>query len=194
MINADLLIIDGATPWLEYMASTKPDWMRKALKSFGYYAQQQIKTGIRSGAPGGNAYAEFMPPDMRAKIEAVFGKGKKRYGPLGKLVNAVGYQYDEGNNIVRVGWLSNSAVKLGEKIEQGYSKTITDKMRKYFWASGVPLTDKTEINVPARHTFGPIQSILAAKAATYIEDKILEYAMTGAPSVRTKAKKYRVRG
>lgn len=194
MIHADLLIIDGATPWLEYMATTKPDWMRKALKSFGYYSQQQIKAGIRRGAPGGQGYAEFMPPDMRARIEAVFGNSpKKRYGPLGKLVNAVGYEYDAANTLVRVGWLSASAVKLGEKIEQGFSKTVTDKMRKYFWAAGVPLSAKKEINVAARHTFGPMQSILAPKASAHIEDKILEYARAGAPPARTKTKKYRVK-
>jgi hypothetical protein len=194
MIQADLLIIDGATPWLEYMATTKPDWMRKSLKSFGWYSQQQIKAGIKSSAPGGRGYVEFMPPDMRAKLEAVFGnRPKKRYGPLGKLVNAVGYEYDTAKNLVRVGWLSASAVKLGEKIEQGYTKAVTDKMRKYFWAAGVSLSAKSEINVAARHTFGPMQAMLAPKASAYIEDKILEYAKAGAPAACTKNKKYRVR-
>jgi hypothetical protein len=194
MIQADWLIIDGATPWLEYMATTKPDWLRKALKSFGWYSQQQIKAGIKSSAPGGRAYAEFMPPDMRAKLEAVFGNSpKKRYSPLGKLVNAVGYEYNAGKQIVRVGWLSSSAVRLGENIEQGYSKAITDKMRRYFWAAGVSLSGKSEISVAARHTFGPMQAILAPKASAYIEEKILEYAKAGAPAARTKNKKYRVR-
>lgn len=195
MMNVDLLVIDGSTPWLEYMATTKPDWMRKALKSFGWYSQQQIKAGIRSGSPGGRAYAEFMPADMRAKLEEIFGNSpKKRYGPLGKLVNAVGYQYDATNNLIRVGWLSDSAVKLGEKIEQGYSKAVTDKMRRYFWAAGVPLSGKNQIDVPGRHTYGPIQAILAPKAAAHIEDKILEYTKAGAPPARAKSKKYRVRG
>lgn len=195
MIQADLLIIDGATPWLEYMATTKPDWLRKALKSFGWYSQQQIKAGIKSSAPGGRAYAEFMPPDMRARLEAVFGNSpKKRYSPLGKLVNAVGYEFDADKQIVRVGWLSDSAVRLGENIEQGYSKAITDKMRRYFWAAGVSLSAKSEINVAARHTFGPMQAILAPKAAAHIEDKILEYARTGAPPSRKQTRKYRVRG
>lgn len=194
MMNVDLLLIDGATPWLEYMATTKPDWMRKALKSFGWYSQQQIKAGIRKGAPGGREYAEFMPPDMRARLEAVFGnRPKKRYGPLGKLVNAVAYEYDAGKEIVRVGWLSGSAVRLGEKIEQGYSKAVTDKMRRYFWAAGISLSGKSEINVAARRTFGPMQAILAPKAAAYIEDKILEYAKAGVPPARKKTKKYRVR-
>lgn len=195
MIHTDLLMIDGATPWLEYMAATKSDWLRKALKSFGWYSQQQIKAGIKSSAPGGQAYAEFMPPDMRARLEAMFGnQAKKRYGPLGKLVNAVSYQYDAANNLVRVGWLSASAVKRGEKIEQGYAKTITDKMRHYFWAAGVPLSGKNQINVPGRHTYGPMQAILAPKAAAHIEDKILEYAKAGTPPARTTSKKSRVRG
>ena len=194
MMDVDLLIIDSATPWLLYMATTKPDWMRKALKSFGYYAQQQIKAGIKSGAPGEQQYADFMPPDMRAKLEAAFGNdARRKYGPLGKLVNAVSYQYDGANNLVRFGWLSDSAVRLGEKIEQGYSKTITDKMREYFWAAGVPLSNKSAIDVPARHTFGPMQAILAPMAAAYIEDKILEYAATGVPPSLPKSRKYQVR-
>lgn len=195
MINVDFYLIDGATPWLEYMAATKPEWLRKALKSFGWYSQQQIKAGIKSSAPGGRAYAEFMPPDMRARLEAVFGnRPKKRYGPLGKLVNAVGYEFDAGKQIVRVGWLSDSAVRLGENIEQGYSKTVTDKMRRYFWAASVSLSAKSEISVAARRTFGPMQAILAPKAAVHIEDKILEYARAGAPPTRKQTRKYRVRG
>ena len=194
MMDVDLLFIDGATPWLQYMAATKPDWMRKALKSFGWYAQQQIKAGIRSGGPGGDQYAEFMPPDMRSSLIAYHGgKAKKKFPPLGKLVNAVGYEYDAGNNIVRVGWLSASAVALGEKIEEGYDKIITDKMRRFFWAAGVGLSDKNDIEVPARHTFGPMQAILAPKAAVFMEDKIISYAANGPPP-SVKSRKYRVRG
>jgi len=195
MMDVDLLIIDGATPWLQYMATTKPDWMRKALKSFGYFCQQQIKTGIRSGDPGGDQYSEFMPPDMRSSLITYHGgKPKRRFPPLGKLVNAVGYEYDAGDNIVRVGWLSASAVALGEKIEAGYEKVITEKMRRFFWAAGVGLSDKDAIDVPARHTYGPMQAILAPKAAAFIEDKVLSYAATGAPPARTISRKYRVRG
>ena len=195
MIDTDLYIIDGATPWLDYMAVTKPDWVRKALKSFGWYAQQRIKAGIRSGAPGGQTYAPFMPPDMRAKLEESFGNNvPRKFWPLGKLANAVGYQYEEGNNLVRVGWLSESAIKLGEKIEQGSSKTITEQMRRYFWAAGIPLSNKPQILVPARQTYGPMAAMLAPKAAHCMEDKIIEYMTTGAPPSRAKSKKYRVRG
>ena len=36
MSNEPITITDSATPYLEYLARTKPDWMRKAMKSMGY--------------------------------------------------------------------------------------------------------------------------------------------------------------
>ena len=196
-MDFDLTIIDAATPWLEFMAQTKPDWMRKSLKSFGYYSQQAIKAGIRKGAPGGQPYPELMPLEMINLLRAYYGGKARPNDPfLGKLINAVGYEYDAGNNLVRVGWLSNSAVKLGEKIEAGSVRAeITDKMRRFFWASGVGLSTKTQITVPARKTFGPMQAILAPKAAIYIENKIISYATSGTGwEKKTTKRKYRVRG
>lgn len=192
MISTDLMIIDGATPFLKYMAATKPDWMRKSLKSFGWFSQQQIKAGIRSGAPGGQSYPASVPEGIRNALRNYYGgKDKKRYPPLGKLVNAVGYQYKE--DYVVVGWLSQSAVLLGEKIEAGSQKTVSKKMQKFFFASGVPLVEGT-IDVAPRKTFGPMQNVLAPKASEYIEGKIIEY-MNGAQTGKaTTRRKYQVMG
>ena len=33
MSNEPITINNGATPYLEFIAKTKPDWMRKAMKS-----------------------------------------------------------------------------------------------------------------------------------------------------------------
>ena len=195
MIDQELTIIDAATPFLQYMAQTKPDWMRKAMKSAGWMIQKEIKVGIRSGSPGGQAYAQFMPPDMRRKLEKAFGnRGKRKYVPLGKLANAVGYQYDQSKQSVKIGWLSGSAVKLGEKIESGSEKTITPKMRDYFFVSGVPLSAKEKLVIPARKTYGPMERQVQPKVAGYVEDKIFEYMQKGTPGPSTTRRKYRVRG
>ena len=144
MSNEPITITDTATPYLNFIAETKPDWMRKALKSTGWMMQKEIKQGIRSGAPGGRKYPNFMAPARRAAFESAFGAKLRKayqsggraereawgsksrnalldmgisartigYSPLGKLSNAVGYQYDKGKQSVRVGWLSNSAKRL----------------------------------------------------------------------------------
>ena len=210
MSNDPITIHDTATPYLQFIADSKPDWMRKALKSTGWMMQKEIKAGIRSGAPGGKKYSEFMPPAKRAQIEQVFGAKVRKayisggraeqdgwgtksrsaliemgvkassigYMPLGKMSNAVGYQYDKNKNYVKVGWLSNAAVRLGKRIESGYNKEITDKMRRAFFTAGVPLNkSKSVFRVPARSTFGPMRTVLAPKIVPYIAGKIDEYAI-----------------
>lgn len=195
MIEQELTIIDAATPFLQYMAQTKPDWMRKAMKSAGWMVQKEIKAGIKSASPNGRAYAKFMPSKMRSKLEKAFGnRGKRNYIPFGKLANAIGYQYDQSIQTVKVGWLSKSAVKIGEKLESGYKRVITRKMRDYFFMSGVPLSSKNEMVIPARKTYGPMKEKVEPKIASYVENKILEYMQKGTPGPSTTRRRYRVRG
>ena len=86
MSNSPLTIVDTATPYLEFIAKTKPDWTRKAMKSVGWMMQKEIKAGIKSGSPGGHKYANFMPPTMRAQFEAAFGaKVRRAYKEGGKV-------------------------------------------------------------------------------------------------------------
>ena len=73
MSNEPITITDTATPYLNFIAETKPDWMRKALKSTGWMMQKAVKQGIRSGAPGGRKYPNFMAPARRAAFESAFG-------------------------------------------------------------------------------------------------------------------------
>lgn len=225
MSNEPITINDGATPYLEFIAKTKPDWMRKAMKSMGFMMSKAIKEGIKSGAPGGKKYASFMPPAMRAQLEAAFGakvrrayrKGGKAdregwahksrdeliasgvkagtvgYTPLGKMYRAVGYQYDAQSESVKVGWLSNSAKKLGEQIEKGYTKEITENMRKKLFAHGFQLAKgKTTFTIKPRETFGPMRNALQPKLVPFLEKKIGEYAL-GNTSWGTSNRVYKVR-
>ena len=192
MIDTDLMIIDGATPFLQYMAQTKPDWMRKAMKSFGWFSQQQIKKGIRSGAPGGQQYAKGMSAFQR---KALGEHWFSRMNMLGKLVNAVGYEYKADEQKTVVGWLSQSAIRVGTRQEEGLTHPITEGVRRVFFAAGIPLSNKPMLVTPARHTFGPMQAVLAPQASTHIENKILEYMNSGTGwEQSTKKRKYRVRG
>lgn len=107
-------IDDQASPWLKWAMKEFPNWRRKAMKSLGWYVSKKIKEGIRSGSPGGQQYERFMPAARRRKIR----QEKKTYYPyFGKLVRAIGYQYNPSEGSVVVGWLSQSAVKLGSKHE-----------------------------------------------------------------------------
>jgi len=184
MVEID--ITDGMTTYLKGMAATKPDWFRKATKSLGWFMQSEIKKGIRSGAPGGSAYAPI-PLELRQKLEPGH---KGRFKLLGKLVNAVGYQYQSGNLLV--GWLSNSAVRFGTMQELGATKAVTDSMKKWFWAHGVPIK-KTAVNIPERQTFGPMQKVLEPKAVPYLEQKILYY-WANPPNFASARRRYSVKG
>lgn len=226
MSNEPITITDTSTPYLNFIAETKPDWMRKALKSTGWMMQKEIKQGIRSGAPGGRKYPNFMAPARRAAFESAFGAKLRKayqsggraereawgsksrnslldmgisartigYSPLGKLSNAVGYQYDKGKQSVRVGWLSNSAKRLGERIEEGYTKQIAEPMRKKLFAAGVPLPKgKSMFKIQPRHTYGPMKTALQPKLKPYIEGKIGDYAIYGPAAQSASRRNYKVR-
>jgi len=204
----EIQIIDNATPWLRSMADAYPDWERKALKSVGWKMQQEIKKGIKSGAPGGQRYVSGMSNLRRRKLdkaavthgswrvngnnpfENTQRKPFRNYRPLGRLVNAVGYQYKSPSAGVAVGWLSRSAAKTGLWMEKGVTQFVTPKMRRLFYAAGVGVSGNT-MHVPARPTMGPMFKILQPKVMSWIESKFLEYAANGAPARRRRSR-YRV--
>lgn len=188
-------VIDEASPWLEWAAEAFPNFTRSALKSTGWWLSQEIKKGIRSGAPGGKRYPKRMEAKRRRPLEAKFGGQSKRMYPwLGQLPKAVGYQYQKGDNSVLVGPLSPSAVKLFEKHESGSRSPATRKVRRAYFAAGVGISpSKRTIDLPARPTIGTIYEAYESKITPHVEEKIWSY-LTGSKSrsKRTSARKYRV--
>lgn len=179
--------IDNITPWLDWAISHKPDWTRKATKSTAWYAQQEIKKGIRSGAPGGSTYADRMSAARRHEIEDTSRRGgsklKRRAGVLGNLLNAVGYQFKTAQ--VAIGWLSRSAVRIGSWHELGVSQQVTPKMRRLFFAAGVGLkASTTHINLPRRPTYEPMFNYLRDKMPAYFQNKFISYLVNGGPPKR----------
>ena len=190
-------VVDNAGPWLQWVLDTHAEWQRKAVKSTAWYAQQEIKKGIKSGAPGGRKYAEIMDPnrshDIMAarKIGAV--KARKlskrgarhaarrgRRGALGRLASAVRYEYNNGS--VPIGWLAEWAVRMGTRAEMGAREAVTQKMRGLFsgGAEGIKKST-TQINIPARPTFDPMFIFLAPKLGPYFVGKVEEYLANGGP-------------
>ena len=202
----DVVLKDFFSPWVRHMARTQPQWTRKALKSSGWWLQQQVKKGIRSGAPGGSLYKPLSGVVRRGR------NGAKRLGrtgggktPLKRLADAVGYEYSSGR--VRVGWLSRSAVHLGSMQEKGASVRVTAKMRRLYWASAgrtsrgkirkgsiLPPGDGS-IDIPKRPTFRPLYDALYPRIGDYMESKLREYIRDGGPvagAVPGRRRKYRV--
>ena len=173
VVDLDIKVIDLATPYIKLLANSFPQYFNRALKSTGWWLSQEIKKGIRSGAPGGEQYPALSGLRKSRRGRLYSGQPKQH---LGRLARAVGYRYYSDSRRVVVGWLSKSAVSLGEKHEQGAQVAITPKMRRYFWASGRPISaGKTHITLPRRRTFGPIYRQKGPEEPKYIENKIWQY-------------------
>jgi hypothetical protein len=187
-------VLDEADPILAYLAAEYPNLISKAAKSTGYMMQKQIKAGILSGAPGGVPYAPLIPPPFRPRLdELTSGHTKPDYKLLGALAQATGYQYKDG--VLLVGWLSDSAVKIGVMEEEGAVKPFNTQMRQQFLEAGLhPSKNKTEVVIPKRATYAPMFRILAPQITPYIAEKLDEYETKGLPDVTKNKRKYSVKG
>lgn len=185
MTQLEIDIDDRMTTYLRGMADRNPDNLRKATQSLGWWMQSEIKKGIRAGAPAGQPYEKTIPA-LRRSLER-----KKRFPILGKLVNAVGYQYKKDGSLL-VGWLSRNAVFLGSIQEKGKRISVSKKMRRWFFAKGVGISGDV-VDIPARPTFDPMFKLLAPKAVPYLEDKMVGYWLNP-PTQASARRKYRVKG
>jgi len=187
---------DGLAPYLRLIIDREPKWLGSAMKSAGYWSQKEIKKGIRSRAPGGKAYRQLMPDYIRQAIDRAMGHASRdKYIPLGKLINAVGYDKTRvSEGVVTVGWLSASAVMIGTKQEKGFFNIVSERMRHAFARAGYPIPPgRSQIPVVARPTYEPMQKVIASGAPAVIEQRLLEY-LTGSTSRSTarSARTYRV--
>lgn len=170
---------DEATPFLKRIIAAHPKWQASALKSAGWRTSSEIKKGIKSEAPGGQAYEPLhLDNKKRRALEAIMGGNVKRtYRPMGRLRMAIGYQGKLApTGTVPVGWLSRSAVYLGDKQQAGYSTEVTPKVRRMFAAAGIKIgRGKTKLTTPSRKTFKPMQTMLAKIAQQQFATKLLSY-------------------
>lgn len=182
------------TPELMRLAKEYPAFYQRALKSLGWMGQKEIKKGIASGAPGGKAYPNKIPPARRRVIDHIFGRERRGgYPVLGKLRQAVGYdkRYIKEGTVI-IGWLSKTAVEIGTKMEKGITYPVSKKMRGKFYHGGL-FVRKPQIVIPARPTFTPMKSVIEKEAVAYLTKKMHEYINN--PSKRGNARskrRYRV--
>lgn len=195
MMDFEVRFDDAVSPMLQEVIAEKPQWLASAMKSAGFWAQKEIKEGIRSGAPGGSKYADLIPDWLRSALDKELGNhGRPPYLHMGKLVNAVGYDSSRATEgVVTVGWLSKSAVYIGSKQELGFITPLTELMRKAFAAAGAPQpASKTFLEIPARPTYGPMQGLVRIGAPKRIEERLIQY-MNGAVERSSKSSKRRYR-
>lgn len=165
-------ITDSASPWLEWAAKEFPKFTASALKSTGWMMQKEIKKGITSKAPGGKAYLPTMPAKKRKLFEQAFGRvAKGQYPVMGKLKQAIGYEFNKKRMEVTVGWLSISAVQLGKKLEEGFRTPVSDRTRRALARVGIFARSDTW-DVPPRPTIGPMFDYLEPRIHPYLEEKI----------------------
>jgi hypothetical protein len=173
------MVIDQTTPMLQWVVDNKPKWFISSLKSTAYMAQKQIKSGIRSGAPGGRPYVPAMQAARRRALDnaSYSRKPLRSYPILGKLRNAVGYDKTRASQaIVTVGWLSRSAVRIGTWQETGVTQTVSAKMRRLFFAAGIGLRKgTTEIALPSRPTYAAMFPSLRSAIPEFMSEKIASY-------------------
>lgn len=165
-------VTDNATPELNRLVAEYPKIANSALKGTGFYVMREVQKGIKSGNPGGREYAPFMPLNLRRKLNKIMGRPTSSL-PLGKMSRAVKYKADNSGTKVTIGWLSQSSQRLGNLIEQGLTRNVSEKVRGLYYLAKVNL-DKNKINVPARHTWEPMNRYLAPKIPSEFERRFLQ--------------------
>ncbi len=189
-------VANKLSPWAERIMQIMPDWRRKALKSAGWMVAKEIKSGIASGAPGGQRYKERMARARGRKLSKILGHQAPTDRTLGKLARAIGYRYYNDTGTVVVGWLSASAARLGAIHEKGRTIPVTTKVRRAFFAAGLGMrSSKTSIEIPARPTIEPMARMLKDRIPNYVQQKLGEYLEKSPPaSAQPKLSKYVIHG
>ena len=180
-------VTDEIQPTLEGLAGNNKKAMRSAVKSLGWFLQKRIKKGVESGSPGGDAFQERIPHEIRRKLQG--GSAAKKW--YGQMRNAIGYQYEDG--VLRIGWTSKTAAMYGRKQEFGYRTTVTDEIRRKYAEVGVPLSKNTKyLYLPARNVFDPMSEELQPEIAPYVQQKLNEYTDKTVAFAKKARRKYKV--
>jgi hypothetical protein len=199
----ELHLDDDISASVDWIIANKPKWFGSSLQSTGWWAQKQIKAGIVSAAPAGRPYVSGMKPSRRREIEDGMASRnpsreknvKSRFYKLGELRKAVGYDANKVNEgVVKVGWLSRSAVRLGTWQEKGMFQPVTEKMRRMFFAAGIGLRkDHNSIAVPVRSTYEVLYPKIQSGAPAYMKEKMMGYLSGNSErSALRRRRKYRV--
>lgn len=177
-----LSIDDGGGRYLRRLASQFSREFAKAIKSAGWALRKDLQDDIYKGGPGEARWSPLSDPHAGRVFDDAKGIQRvPRTHPMGQLVRAIGYRYDRSSQSVRVGWLSHSAAKRGAELQLGFRTRVTKKMRRFFWAIGVPIAKGTTmIETPGRDLFDTVMRHRERAIQQYIERKVHEHVRKSA--------------
>lgn len=167
-------IDDGGGRYLRRLADQFPREFAKAIKSAGFALRKDLQEDIYRGGPNESRWSPLSGPHAGRVFDDAKGRPRvPRTHPMGQLVRAIGYRYDAASQSVRVGWLSHSAAKRGAELQRGFRTRVTKKMRRFFWAIGLPLAKGTTmIETPGRDLFDTVMRHRERAIQKYIENKV----------------------
>ena len=195
-------VYDTLTPYLRQVGGKVGDIAWKSIRRTGFWLRGQIKQDILAGGPPGEPYqprediGQSIMGDrsnLLGFIGSYRGRKRKKHGGwrairwkkpskniLGKLVNAVYVEQRPERMVADIGWMSNMAHRTGVKHEYGFEYPVTPKMRRFFWAMGIPLSaSKTRIKIPVRATYGPEYRIRSDEVAERAGNYMAEWIVSG---------------
>ncbi len=171
--EAGVEIKDESAPYLNHLAKTFPHELNRALRHIGWWMRKEMQDAVYRGGPASARWPRLSQIHASRTIDDAKGRFKApATHPYGRLIRALGYRHDAAAMSVRIGWLSRAAAQQAEKLQQGERVQVTEKMRRFFWAAGVPLTTST-INVPARPLIEPMFFEKRREIHARIEKRVL---------------------
>jgi hypothetical protein len=175
VVAVEFNVEDLATPLIAKTRLKYPERIGWAIASTGWEVSKEIKKGMRKKAPGGQAWATFMPLRKRKKLDE-----DATSKPWGRLLNAVGYVRSADKKGVMIGWTDSANIHMASKLERGFRIHVTEKLRRKYAAAGMVLKESTrEIVVPKRPLFEPMKKHIEPMIVPHMEKKLREYEANG---------------
>lgn len=148
--------------------------VRSALKSEGYRLKDELQQNIRPGGPDSadwpplSNYYEKMARGKRRRYkrrqigrfspDAMHPSAKV---PMLKIRSGIRYKVDPDMDLVSIGFVDMrpKALRLLSMLQEGFTTPVTEKMRRWFFALGLPISPATkELKSPPRPLVGPVFS------------------------------------
>lgn len=204
-INLSFTVTRDDTPELYMLAQKFPSAVSSALKSLGWYMRQSMRETIEAGGPANERWLELSNMRRHRRMEKLKAgeiprrsSGKKKSemvknwtasperSVFGRVAQTLAYRKPKNEQKVEIGALNASAASFFEAVQGGKRgkkgkfefvgrQVVTPKMRRAFWAAGMPLAADTKvIGQEARPLVQPIFKAMHPKIELYLVNKISE--------------------
>lgn len=166
-MRLEIDVTDQLTPAIQQAIEKNASYQKRLTNSIGWWYQNQVK----------KVYWEDTTTEWEERIPYNIRKALNENAPrkwYGKMKQAIGYAKFQG--FVDVGWTSSTSAKYGRMQEGGYERAVTGEVRKKWIKAGHPLKKSTtELEIPARPIFEPMESNIRKDLPPFIETKVKEY-------------------